>query len=92
MRRAGAAAAVATALALTAGCAATEWPSDADLGQFCEKVSERYYHGPDEELRHLGTPENLPFEARRYLIHRDENKEPVPGDQEVLQDFVADNC
>ncbi|MEV5002745.1 hypothetical protein [Nocardioides sp. LML1-1-1.1] len=92
MRRAGAAAAVAAVLALTAGCAATEWPSDADQSAFCEKVGQHYLHGPDEELRRLGTPENLPFEARRYLLHRDEGKEPVPGDQEILQDYVADRC
>jgi hypothetical protein len=90
--RPGLAAALAAAVALGAGCAPTEWPSDADQSAFCAKVSRHYLHGPDEELRRLGTPENLPFQARRYLLHRDEGEQPVDGDQEVLQAYVADHC
>lgn len=88
------AAALTAVLVLTAGCAATEWPSDADLKQFCEDMTgpQLSEDGIDQAIRERGTPENLPFEARRYLIHLDEDKDPVPGDQQVLEDFVADNC
>lgn len=94
MRRAGAAAGVAAVLALGAGCAPTEWPSDADPSVFCEDMTgpQLSEDGIDQLIREHGTPENLPFEARRYLIHLDEGKDPVPGDQEILQDYVADRC
>lgn len=92
MSRAGVAAALATALVLGSACRPTEWPSDADPERFCTEVSEHYLHGPDEELRRIGTPGDLPYQARRYLLDRDHRDHPVPGDQEVLRAWVGDHC
>ncbi|NHA01728.1 hypothetical protein G5V59_23885 [Nocardioides sp. W3-2-3] len=39
VRRSGVAAALAAVPVLGAGCAATEWPSDADPKQFCEDMT-----------------------------------------------------
>lgn len=94
MRPAGTAAALAAVLVLGAGCAPTEWPSDADPARFCEDMTgpQLSEDGIDQAIREHGTPEDLPFEARRYLIHLDGDREQVPGDQQVLEDYVADRC
>lgn len=87
-------AAAAVVLTLAAGCRATEWPSDADPQAFCDAFTGRQLTegGIDEDLRRLGTPENLPFEARRYLLDLDEGKEPDPLDEQVFATYVAEHC
>lgn len=94
MSRAGVAAALAAALVLGSACRPTEWPSDADKAAFCDAVTGLHFTegGYDSTLERIGTPEGLPFEARRYLIHLDGNRDQVPGDEQVLQAYVADHC
>ncbi len=86
------AAALAAALVLGSACRPTEWPSDADKAAFCDEMSHGYDHGRDGELARIGTPVGLPYQARRYLLHRQEGRDPVAGDQELLQSYVADHC
>ena len=92
--RSGAAAAVLAVLALGAGCAPTVWPSDGDRATFCTDMTgiQLSESGVDQLIREHGTPANLPFQARRYLIHLDHGREQVPGDRQVLDDYVADHC
>lgn len=86
-------AAAAVVLAL-AGCRATEWPSDADPAAFCDVVTDLPVteHGDVGALERLGTPEDLPFEARRYLLALDKGEDPEPADEQALGQYIADHC
>lgn len=83
-----------TVLALSAGCRETEWPSDADQADFCDAVTGTpVAQGElDVDLRHLGTPANLPFEARRYLLDLDEGEQTDPVGEQAFEGYVADYC
>lgn len=87
-------AAAAAVLALAAGCRATQWPSDADQARFCEDVTGTQFteSGVDEPIIERGTPPNLPFEARRYLLDLAEGHDPVPAEKQVFDQYVADYC
>ena len=87
-------AAAAAVLALATGCRATEWPSDADRSEFCDVVTGLHFTegGYDDALERLGTPEDLPFEARRYLLHHAGNGESDPVGDKALDAYVADHC
>lgn len=87
-------AAAAVVLVLTAGCRATEWPSDADRSAFCEVVTGLPFteDGDVAALERLGTPEDLPFEARRYLLDLDEGEDPDPLGEQALDQYVAEHC
>lgn len=86
--------AAAAVLAVTAtGCRATQWPSDADQAEFCAVVVADTSPGDQlAELRTLGTPENLPFEARRYLLDLDEGEAPDEVGEKAFTTYVADHC
>ncbi|MCX6401700.1 MAG: hypothetical protein NTX33_17440 [Propionibacteriales bacterium] len=86
-------AAAAAFLVAATGCRATEWPSDADQAEFCALVTSDA--GPGDqlvELHRLGTPEDLPFEARRYLLDLDEGKIPDEVGEQAFTTYVADHC
>ncbi|NYI43660.1 hypothetical protein BJ993_000740 [Nocardioides aromaticivorans] len=87
-------AAAAVVLTLAAGCRATEWPSDADPAEFCDGFTGLQFteDGIDEGLRQLGTPQDLPFEARRYLLDLDEGKDPDPAGEQAFEEYVAAYC
>ncbi|QSR27635.1 hypothetical protein CFH99_18585 [Nocardioides aromaticivorans] len=87
-------AAAAVVLALAAGCRATEWPSDADPAEFCDAVTGPVFTegGYDKALERIGTPEDLPFEARRYLLHHAGNGESDPVGEQALDKYVAMYC
>lgn len=87
-------AAVAVVLVAATGCRATQWPSDADPAQFCEDMTGNQFResGIDELIVQHGTPENLPFEARRYLLDLAEGKDTDPADEKVLDTYVSDYC
>lgn len=91
MRVAVAAAAV---VALASGCRETQWPSDADRAEFCDGFTGPQFteSGIDDGLRQLGTPEDLPFEARRYLLDLDEGRDPDRADEQAFDAYVADRC
>lgn len=91
MRVAAAAVAV---VALASGCRETQWPSDADRAEFCAGFTGVQFteSGIDEGLRELGTPEDLPFEARRYLLDLDEGRTTDPAGEKAFDDYVADHC
>lgn len=87
-------AAAAVVLALAAGCRETQWPSDADRAEFCAGFTGLQFteSGIDEGLRELGTPRDLPFEARRYLLDLDEDEVPDPAGEQAFDEYVADHC
>ncbi len=71
MRAAGVACACALAAVVLAatGCRETVWPSDAETQEFCEAVtSPSFADGRLDEVRRVGTPPDLPWQARRHLI------------------------
>lgn len=88
------AAAAAVVLVLAGGCRETEWPSDADRSEFCDVVTGLPFTegGFDDTLERLGTPRDLPFEARRYLLDLAEGHDPVPAEKQVFDQYVADHC
>lgn len=86
-------AAAAGILVAATGCRATEWPSDADQAEFCAVVTADT--GPSdqlEELHALGTPEDLPYEARRYLLDIEEGKVPDEAGEKAFTTYVAGHC
>ena len=87
-------AAAAVVLVLAAGCRATEWPSDADRSEFCDVVTGPHFTegGYDDALERLGTPQDLPFEARRYLLDLDEGKDPDPAGEQAFDQYVSEHC
>lgn len=87
-------AAVAVVLVAATGCRATQWPSDADQAQFCEDMTGMQFResGIDDLIIEHGTPENLPFEARRYLIDLADGNETDPAGKKALETYVGDNC
>ncbi|KRA31360.1 MULTISPECIES: hypothetical protein [unclassified Nocardioides] len=87
-------AAVAVVLVAATGCRATQWPSDADPAQFCEDMTGTQFweSGIDQLIIEHGTPEDLPFEARRYLIDLDEGRQTDPVGEQALEKYVADHC
>lgn len=94
MKRVRVTAAAAVVLVLAGGCRDTQWPSRADRAEFCDVVT-----GPgfdedrfDDRLVHLGTPQDLPYEARRYLLDLADGHDPVPAEQQVFETYVADHC
>ncbi len=86
--------AAAAVLVLTAGCRETEWPSDADPQVFCEDMTGQQLResGIDELIVRHGTPENLPFEARRYLLDLEDGEADDPVGEQALEEYVADHC
>ena len=92
--RARALAAGAVVLALAGGCRATQWPSDADQARFCRDMTGTQFteSGIDEPIIERGTPANLPFEARRYLLDLAEDKHTDPEDERVFDEYVATYC
>jgi hypothetical protein len=87
-------AAVAVVLVAATGCRATPWPSDADQAQFCEDMTGMQFResGIDDLIIEHGTPENLPFEARRYLIDLADGNVTDPVGKQALEKYVADYC
>lgn len=87
-------AAVAVVLLAATGCRATHWPSDADQAQFCEVVTGPDFTegGYDDALERVGTPQNLLFEARRYLLDLADGNETDPAGKKALETYVGDNC
>jgi hypothetical protein len=87
-------AAVAVVLVAATGCRATQWPSDADQAQFCEDMTGMQFResGIDDLIIEHGTPENLPFEARRYLIDLADGNVTDPVGKQALEKYVADYC
>ncbi|WP_157538700.1 hypothetical protein [Nocardioides sp. Root79] len=87
-------AAAAAVLVLAAGCRDTQWPSNADQEAFCDTVASAQLTegGVDQDLRQLGTPANLPFEARRYLLDLADGHDPVPAEKQVFDTYLADHC
>lgn len=87
-------AAAAVVLVLAAGCRATEWPSDADQAEFCDVVTGLHFTegGYDDTLERLGTPQDLPFEARRYLLDLAEGNDTDPAGEQALATYVGDHC
>lgn len=87
-------AAAAVVLVLAAGCRDTQWPSDADQAAFCDGFTGLQFteDGIDEGLRQLGTPRDLPFEARRYLLDLDEGKDPDPAGEQAFDQYVSEHC
>ena len=79
---------------LAAGCRATEWPSDADRSEFCDVVTglPLTEDGDIAALERLGTPQDLPFEARRYLLDLDEGNRTDPLGAQALDEYVAGHC
>ncbi|WP_182377378.1 hypothetical protein [Nocardioides sp. WS12] len=87
-------AAVAVVLVAATGCRATEWPSDADQAQFCEDMTGTQFResGIDDLIVHHGTPRDLPFEARRYLLDLADGNETDPVGEQALAKYVTDHC
>lgn len=84
----------AAVLTLTAGCRETEWPSDAEPEVFCEDMLGTQFResGIDELIVHHGTPANLPFEARRYLLDLEDGEADDPVGKQALDTYVVDYC
>lgn len=92
--RLGVAVALAAVLVLTAGCRETRWPSDADPAVFCEDMLGTQFResGIDDLIVQHGTPADLPFEARRYLLDLEDGEAEDPAGQQALDEYVADHC
>lgn len=91
--RAPVVAALAAVVLLTGGCRETQWPSDADRSEFCEIVTGLHFtEGGDDALARVGTPQDLPFEARRYLLDLDGGTTTDPAGEQAFDDYVADHC
>ena len=87
-------AAAAAVLVLAAGCRDTQWPSNADRAEFCAEMTSAQFResGVDELIIEHGTPENLPFEARRYLLDLADGHDPVPAEEQVFDTYVEEFC
>ncbi|MFC5727744.1 MULTISPECIES: hypothetical protein [Nocardioides] len=86
-------AAAAAALLATSACSPTVWPSAADQDEFCDVVTDTGLSREQlDELRSLGTPANLPFEARRYLLDLDEGEETDAADEATFREYVDGYC
>lgn len=81
-------------LALTAGCRETQWPSAADPQAFCEQYAERAIPGRsvDDTMVRLGTPANLPYEARRYVLDLEDGEADDPVGEQALETYLSDYC
>ena len=92
--RAPVVAALTAVVLLTAGCRETAWPSDADRAEFCAVVTgPGFPEGGDvAPLEQLGTPQDLPFEARRHLLDLDEGRQTDPVGVSALEEYVAGHC
>ena len=92
MRAALVAAAVAVLVGVT-GCRDTVWPSDAHPQEFCEAVTGRAFtEGEYDDLRSLGTPEDFPHEARRYLLDLADADDTDPADEAAFASYVDSHC
>lgn len=85
--------AAAAALLATNACGPAVWPSDADQAEFCDVVNDAAPGREQlDELRSLGTPADLPYEARRYLLDLDEGEETDAADEAAFREYVDGYC